>query len=151
MQEVDLIRDTLAPQGITVFPGFEISSTEKVHMVCLFAEDTTTVELQRVLGRLDLMDPDERVTPSRLGCLDIARIIHDQNGFWYAAHMIGRSGLLRLHQDGGGLAHVWKDHDLVLAGQIAGTIDGLPQNYKLIVENKNPDYRWAQPWTSSTG
>ena len=64
MQEVDLIRDTLAPQGITVFPGFEISSTEKVHMVCLFAEDTTTVELQRVLGS-SLMDPDERVTPSR--------------------------------------------------------------------------------------
>ena len=147
VHDVDLIRDALSPHGIIIFPGFEISSTEKVHMVCLFAEETSTVELQRVLGRLELMDPDERVTPSRLGCLDIARIIHDQNGFWYAAHMIGKSGLLRLHQDGGGLAHVWRDHDLVLAGQIAGAIDGLPQNYKQIVENKNPDYRRGRPIT----
>ena len=147
VQDVDLIRDTLAPQGIIVFPGFEISSTEKVHMVCLFAEETTTVELQRVLGKLDLMHPDERVAPSRLGCLDIARIIHEQNGFWYAAHMTGRSGLLRLHQDGGGLPHVWKNHDLVLAGQIAGTIDELPCKYKQIVENKSADYRRERPLT----
>ena len=147
VQDVDLIRDTLAPHGITVFPGFEISSTEKVHMVCLFAEDTTTVELQRVLGRLKLMDPQERVTPSGLSCLEIAQIVHEQNGFWYAAHMTGKSGLLRLHQDGGGLPHVWRNHDLVLAGQIPGTIDRLPQNYKLIVENKNPDYRRERPIT----
>ena len=147
VQDVDVIRDTLAPHGIIVFPGFEISSTEKIHMVCLFAEETKTVELQRVLGKLDLMDPEERVTPSRLGCLDIARIIHDQNGFWYAAHMTGKSGLLRLNQDGGGLPHVWRNHDLVLAGQIPGTIDRLPQNYKLIVENKNPDYRRERPIT----
>ena len=147
VQDVDLIRDTLAPHGIIVFPGFEISSTEKVHMVCLFAEQTTTVGLQRVLGKLDLMDPEERVTPSRLGCLDIARIIHEQNGFWYAAHMTGKSGLLRLHQDGGGLPHVWKNHDLVLAGQIPGTIDTLPHNYKQIVENKNADYRRERPIT----
>ena len=147
VRDVDLIRDTLAPHGIIVFPGFKISSTEKVHMVCLFAEETTTVELQRVLGRLDLMDPDARVTPSRLGCLDMARIIHDQNGFWYAAHMTGKSGLLRLHQDGGGLAHIWRNHDLVLAGQIAGTIDDLPRNYRQIVENRNPDYRRERPIT----
>ena len=147
MQDVDLIRDTLAPHGITVFPGFEISSTEKVHMVCLFAEDTTTVELQRVLGRLKLMDPQERVTPSGLSCLEIAQIVHEQNGFWYAAHMTGKSGLLRLHQDGGGLTHIWKNHDLVLAGQIPGSIDNLPQNYKLIVDNKNPDYRRERPIT----
>ena len=42
VQDVDAIRDFLSPQGIIVFPGFEISSTEKIHMVCLFAEDTTT-------------------------------------------------------------------------------------------------------------
>ena len=71
VRDVDLIRDTLSPHGIVVFPGFEISSTEKIHMVCLFSEDTTTTELQRVLGRLDLMDPEKRVTPSGLACLDI--------------------------------------------------------------------------------
>ena len=141
VQDVDLIRDTLSPHGIVVFPGFEISSTEKIHMVCLFAEGTTTVQLQRVLGKLDLMDPEERVTPSRLGCLEIARIIQDRGGFWYAAHMTGNNGLLRLNQDGGGLVHVWKGHDLVRAGQIPGPVEDLPDRYHSIIQNKNSDYR----------
>ena len=98
VQDVDWMRSALAQDGIVVFPGFEIASTEKVHMVCLFAEDTTTEKLQRVLGKLDLMDPEERVKPSKLGCLDIAGIVHERGGFWYAAHMTGRSGLLRLNQ-----------------------------------------------------
>ena len=147
VQDVDVIRDTLSPHGIVVFPGFEISSTEKIHMVCLFPEDTTTTELQRVLGRLDLMDPEKRVTPSRLGCLDIAHVVQEREGFWYAAHMIGKNGLLRLHQDGGGLVHVWRDHDLVRAGQIPGSISGLENRYNLIVQNKNPDYRRERPIT----
>ena len=147
VQDVDLIRDTLSPHGIVVFPGFEISSTEKIHMVCLFPEDTTTTELQRVLGRLELMDPEERVTPSRLGCLEIARTIQEREGFWYAAHMTGNNGLLRLNQDGGGFVHVWKDHDLVRAGQIPESVHGLPNQYKLIVQNKNPDYRRERPIT----
>lgn len=94
---------------------------------------------------MKLMNPQERVTPSRLSCLEIAEIVHEQNGFWYAAHMTGNSGLLRLQQDGGGLPHVWNNHDLVLAGQIPGTIDRLPHHYKQIVENKNSDYRRERP------
>ena len=109
-------------------------------MVCLFAEDTTTLELQRVLGKLDLTDPEERVTPSSLGCLEISRIIQDRGGFWYAAHMTGNNGLLRLHQDGGGLVHVWKNHDLVQVGQIPGRVEDLPDKYESIVRNENPDY-----------
>ena len=141
VQDVDRMRNALSLDGIVVFPGFEIASTEKVHMVCLFSEDTTTEKLQRVLGKLDLMDPEERVTPSKLGCLDIARIVQEQDGFWYAAHMTGNSGLLRLHQDGGGLVHVWKNHDLVRVGQIPGSIEALDEKYGSIVLNKNLDYR----------
>ena len=147
VQDVDRMRNTLSQDGIVVFPGFEIASTEKIHMVCLFAEDTATEKLQRVLGRLDLMDPEERVTPSNLGCLEIARIVQEQGGFWYAAHMTGRSGLLRLHRDGGGLVHVWKDHDLVRVGQIPGSIEGLDEKYGSIVLNRNPDYRRERPIT----
>ena len=141
VQDVDRMRDALSQDGVVVFPGFEIASTEKIHMVCLFAEDTATEKLQRVLGKLDLMDPEEHVMPSRLGCLDIARIVHEQDGFWYAAHMTGRSGLLRLYQDGGGLVHVWKNHDLVRVGQIPGSIEDLDEKYGSIVLNRNPDYR----------
>jgi hypothetical protein len=32
---VSKLRAALEAEGLTVFPGFEIASTEKVHMVCL--------------------------------------------------------------------------------------------------------------------
>jgi ABC-type lipoprotein export system ATPase subunit len=142
---VDTLRNVLQPLGIVVFPGFEIASTEKIHMVCLFPEETTTAQLNRYLGKLDLTDPNEKVMPSSLGCLALAQIISDVGGFWYAAHMTGNNGLLRLNQDGGGLVHVWKAHALVRAGQIPGPVQDLPGNYKSIVDNKDPNWQRTRP------
>ncbi|MCW5255059.1 ATPase [Verminephrobacter aporrectodeae subsp. tuberculatae] len=140
---VDGLRRFLEPHGIIVFPGFEIASSEKVHMVCLFPEDTTTDQLNRYLGKLSLTDPGDTVQPSNKTCLDLARIIFDCGGFWYAAHMTGANGLLHLNQAGGGLSHIWKDETLVKAGQIPGPLEDLPQNHKQIVLNKDPNYRRA--------
>ena len=109
---VDGLRRFLEPHGIVVFPGFEIASSEKIHMVCLFPEGTTRDQLNRYLGRLDLTKVQDTVGPSRKTCLDLAQTILELGGFWYAAHMTGSNGLLRLNQDGGGLAHVWRDETL---------------------------------------
>lgn len=140
VDSVDTLRNVLEPHGIVVFPGFEIASTEKIHMVCLFPDGTTKDQLNRYLGKLHLTDPEEKVWPSDLGCLELARIIQDLGGFWYAAHMTGNNGLLRLNQDGGGLVHVWMNHGLVRSGQIPGPIGDLPANYRNIVENKDPNW-----------
>ena len=140
---VDGLRLFLEPHGIVVFPGFEIASSEKIHMVCLFPEGTTKDHLNRYLGKLSLTDSQDTVQPSSKTCLDLAQIIFDLGGFWYAAHMTGASGLLRLNQDGGGLAHIWKNEALVKAGQIPGPLKDLPQNYKQIVLNKDPNYQRA--------
>ncbi|OIQ93800.1 hypothetical protein GALL_242880 [mine drainage metagenome] len=142
---VDGLRRVLEPHDIVVFPGFEIASSEKIHMVCLFPEGTTKDQLNRYLGRLDLTDVQDTVRPSRKTCLDLAQVIFDLGGFWYAAHMTGGNGLLRLNQDGGGLVHVWKNEALVKAGQIPGPLKDLPANYKDIVLNKNPDYQRGHP------
>jgi len=138
---VDGLRRFLESHDIVVFPGFEIASSEKVHMVCLFPEDTTKDQLNRYLGCLDLTDVKHTVWPSRKTCLDLAKTIFDCGGFWYAPHMTGSNGLLRLNQDGGGLVHIWRNEALVKAGQIPGPLTDLPQHYKDIVRNKNPDYR----------
>ena len=138
---VDGLRRFLEPHGIVVFPGFEIASSEKIHMVCLFPEGTTKDQLNRYLGRLDLTDVQDTVWPSGKTCLDLAQTIFDLGGFWYAAHMTGGNGLLRLNQDGGGLVHIWKTEALVKAGQIPGPLQDLPPNYKDIVLNKNPAYQ----------
>ena len=142
---VDALRNHLAPNGILVFPGFEISSTEKIHMVCLFAEDTTKEMLFRYLGHLGLTNPEETVWPSSFSCLEIARKVAEVGGFWFAAHMTGNNGLLHLHKDGGGLTHVWKDHCLVRAGQIPGPIADLPASSKQIVENNDPAWKREKP------
>lgn len=140
---VDGLRRFLEPHGIIVFPGFEIASSEKIHMVCLFPEGTTKDHLNRYLGKLSLTDSQDTVQPSSKTCLDLAQIIFDLGGFWYAAHMTGASGLLRLNQDGGGLAHIWKNETLVKAGQIPGPLKDLSPNYKQIVSNKDPNYQRA--------
>ena len=145
VDSVDALRSFLEPHGIVVFPGFEIASTEKIHMVCLFPEGTSKVQLNRYLGKLDLTDPEEKVLPSKLGCLELARIVKELGGFWYAAHITGKNGLLRLNQDGGGLVHVWKDHALVRAGQIPGPVSDLPLQFKRIVENEDVSWQRERP------
>ncbi len=138
---VDGLRRCLEPHGIIVFPGFEIASSEKIHMVCLFPEGTTKDCLNRYLGTLNHTDVREKDQPSSKTCFDLAKIVFDLGGFWYAAHMTGGNGLLRLNQDGGGLGHIWKDETVVKAGQIPGPLEDLPSNYKDIVLNKDPNYR----------
>lgn len=148
VESVDKLREVLSAKGIVVFPGFEIASTEKIHMVCLFPEDTTKDQLNRYLGKLDLTDVEDGVRPSSLGCLELAKRIHELGGFWYAAHATGNNGLLRLNRDGGGLAHIWKDSQCVRVAQIPGPMSDLPENYRNIVENKNPDYQRERPITA---
>lgn len=145
VDSVDALRNTLERKGIVVFPGFEIASTEKIHMVCLFPEATTKDQLNRYLGHLGLTDPGDKVWPSSFSCLDLATAIQKLGGFWYAAHMTGNNGLLRLNQDGGGLIHIWQNHSLVRAGQIPGPVSDLPPKFKLIVENSDPNWKRERP------
>ena len=150
------LRDFLAKNNIVVFPGFEISSSEKIHMVCLYPQETSPAQLNQYLGQLmgenasRLNDTPEH--PSSKSCEEIAKTLKEQKGFWYAAHMTGKNGLLRLTGDGDNYADLWKQFDLVIAGQIPGTPDDLEevnredlQKYKQIIENKNPDYKRDKP------
>ena len=145
VEGVDSLRDPLAKSGIVVLPGFEISSTEKVHMVCLYAEGTDVSVLNQNLGNLELTK-GAATAPSNLSCLEIAKRVEEQGGFWYAAHATGSNGLLRLNQDGGGLHHIWTDTEQVLAAQIPGDISAVAhQEVKKILENKNPQYKRDRP------
>jgi DNA repair ATPase RecN len=145
---VNNLKDAMEAAGIIVFPGFEIASTEKVHMVCLYPSATSTAALHQFLGNLEVPTGVKKTAPSSLGCLAIAERVLKQGGFWYAAHVTGASGLLRLNQDGGGLAHIWTSCDHVFAAQIAGDIDSIPEHeVQQILRNKNPQYKRVRPIT----
>ena len=60
-------------KGILVFPGFEISTSEKVHIVCLFSENTEERELERYLGELGLSNLEEGNSPSTLSFHEITQ------------------------------------------------------------------------------
>lgn len=149
VEQSQILREILTPSGIVVFPGFEITSSEKIHMVCLYPEQTSVSTLNQYLGRL-MGDnsghlKDKPTHPSSHSCQEIAKKVKEQGGFWYAAHMTGSNGILRLDAGGSNYVDLWKKNDLVIAGQIPGPINDLTTEYKAIVKNENPDYKREKP------
>jgi PHP family Zn ribbon phosphoesterase len=145
VEGIEQLSAVLQDAGVVVLPGFEIASTEKVHMVCLFPEGTDVATLNKHLGNLNAPVAGRTTAPSSLGCIEISKRVHERGGFWYAAHVTGASGLLRLNQDGGGLAHIWCDCERVLAAQIPGDTASVEPKVQQILRNKNPDYKRSRP------
>jgi energy-coupling factor transporter ATP-binding protein EcfA2 len=143
VEGVDALRAALNAVGVVVFPGFEIASSEKVHFVCLFPEETTTAQLNHYLGRLEL-SPVDCVQPSRLSGEALLAKLEEMDGFAYAAHCIDTSGLLK----GNNFNHIWKSPKLK-AVQIKGTVEDLKDvesgKFYQILKNKNADYKREIP------
>ncbi|MDE0507455.1 MAG: ATPase [Gammaproteobacteria bacterium] len=137
--DAEIVRNVLITADIVVFPGFEVATTEKVHWVCLFPEETSEQELERYLGRLQLTNPKDGVRPSKLGGHALLQYVDELGGFCFAAHVTSDSGLLK-----GRFNNLWTDARL-RAAQIPGKIDDLPMEYKPIALNKNPDYERDHP------
>jgi ABC-type lipoprotein export system ATPase subunit len=140
---IDKIRDVMSKNDITVFPGFEISSSEKIHFVCLFLESTTKDTLNRYLGNLELLDPEDGIRPSGLSAEQILKKIEELGGFCYAAHCTDGSGLLKAKMN-----YIWKN-PLLKAAQIPGTIEDLKgvesDFYRKVILNKEDAYKRKMP------
>ncbi len=140
---LDALRDVLQTGGVTVFPGFEIASSEKAHFVCLFPETTTKQQLERYLGRLELLDPADEIRPTSLSAKNLIDKVDELGGCVYAAHCTEDSGVLQRK-----LNHVWK-HPLLKAAQIPGTVDelrsGEGNRYRQILLNRTSDYARERP------
>ncbi|TQC51273.1 hypothetical protein E1I18_03450 [Mycoplasmopsis mucosicanis] len=130
------LRRVLSEKDILVFPGFEITTAEKIHIVCLFDPSTSISELNRILGSIGMPKYENGTEVSNLSCLDIARIVTENNGFWYAAHITSDNGILK----SGGLHKVWQS-DLLTAAQIPNSRLKIDPKYKNIVNNKEPSYK----------
>ena len=139
VSDTEEVRQSLTKNGRVVFPGFEITTTEKVHWVCLFPETTSTQELERYLGKLDLTNPQDGIRPSSLGGQQLMQEVEDLGGFCYAAHVTSNKGVLKEK-----LNNLWTSAEL-RAVQIPGKIEDLPHNYKSIILNQNSDYYREYP------
>jgi ABC-type lipoprotein export system ATPase subunit len=140
---LDAIRQIMNQNDIVVFPGFEISSSEKTHFVCLFPETTAKDDLNRYLGSLGLTNSENDVWPSNLGGIDLLKKVNELGGFAYAAHCTEGSGVLCRR-----LQHVWRN-SLLKTAQIKGTIEDYrneeKDGYYQILLNKTPEYQRDRP------
>ena len=132
------LRAAFEAAGIVVFPGFEACSSEGVHLLCLHAPGTELSRLQTYVGECQPRDPDALSPQSRLGAEDLMRLTADRGGLTIAAHVTNASGLLT-HMKGGARIGPWKSEHLAAAA-IPGPVEDTPQEYRSILQNKNPDY-----------
>ena len=132
----------LKSKGIVVFPGFEICSSEGIHFVCLFHEETTKDQLIGYIARLEI-DPRRPTDPSNLNAFAIFKLVEELKGVVYAAHCTHDKGVLKKRRP-----NVWKNNFLRIA-QIPNTVSALKQAdggfYFRVLCNKEPEYRRDKP------
>ncbi|MCY4458218.1 MAG: AAA family ATPase [Acidimicrobiaceae bacterium] len=124
---------------ITIFPGFEIASSEGVHILCIYPPDTAAETLERFLGELGIRSTEPSSDLSSDPFAQILQKVRAQGGVTVAAHVTGSKGLFEV-LEGQACIRAWRNEDL-LAIQIPGPVSALPDKVRQIVNNKNHDYR----------
>ena len=124
--------------GIHVFPGFELSSTEGIHVLCLYPPEATEAELDRFLGEFGIRATTPSSNPCEKSFSDLIARVRDQGGISIAAHVTNVNGLFRVLQ-GKPRIQAWQDKNLH-AIQIPGSVQDLPVEFRQIIENRNADY-----------
>ena len=140
---VAAVAEACSAKGVTVFPGFEASSQEGVHYLCLFDPKTPEETLNRILGLLGITDTSPNTELAKLSCTDLTRTVYEAGGVVVAAHSTNPKGLL-VQLTGAACVRAWRDEHLI-AAQIPGAVNDLPTKYKRIFQNKNAEYRREQP------
>ncbi len=135
---VDLFRSEGRKHGVIVFPGFEVASSEGVHVLCIYPPDSSIEKLGRYLGEFGIRDLDPSSSLANKPFSDILECVRQQGGITIAAHVTQENGLLWVLK-GQPRVNAWKDRNL-LAVQIPGAVDDLPEDKRPIVLNQNPEY-----------
>lgn len=128
-------------KGVHVFPGFELASSEGVHVLCIYPPETEQGQLERYLGELGIRDTTPSSDLANQTFVELIAKVHAQGGIAIAAHVTNDGGLFR-KLDGQPRIKAWRHPDL-LAIQIPGLVEDLPQDVRPIVQNKNPDSKRA--------
>ncbi len=129
-----------AGRALNIFPGFELSSNEGVHVLCLYPPASDQDQLGRYLGAFGITDPKPSSDLSPMGLVDILAKVREQGGVTVAAHVTSDQGGMLKVLKGQARIRAWRNEHL-LAIQIPRLVDDLPPNLRQIVENGKADYR----------
>ena len=136
---VPAFRSAAAGRDLHIFPGFELSSSEGIHVLCIYPQEVDQKELERFLGEFGIRNTKPSSDLSNQSFVEILKHVREQGGVTIAAHVTTGKGLFEV-LSGQARINAWQVDDL-LAIQIPGPVDDLPQEVRQIVENKNPEYR----------
>lgn len=142
------LRNLLSSNGITVFPGFELCSAEKIHIICLFPPDKDLNWLNQMLGGLQgsAVSPGQKTDKSSRTYIEIANKVSEAGGITFAPHVHEDNGLLVVNDGSGGHPDIWKNEKAVLAVQInKPSVDDLDQKFKSIIKNQDANYKRKRP------
>ena len=128
--------------GIFVFGGFEASSKDGVHFLCLFDPEHDS-SLERFIGELGIRHNRHASPIGNRDCEELVKCVREQGGIAIAAHATAESGLLKTLK-GQPRINAWRSDDLY-ACAIPGPIDDVPQNYQNILKNKEPEHFRIRP------
>jgi len=134
------IQDEAEKRGVHVFPGFEISSSEGIHVLCIYPMDSSKDTLERFLGAMGILNTGPSSQLSNKNFSDLIETVKDQGGVSIAAHITSDTGGLLRALSGQARIALWKDTNL-LAVQIPGSVEGLLPQDRVILQNGNPQYR----------
>jgi hypothetical protein len=137
---VPAFRAAAQVRSIHIFPGFELSSSEGVHVLCLYPPDTSDEQLSRYLGEFGIRSTSPSSGLANKNFSDVLKCVHDQGGIAIAAHVTSEQGGLFKVLKGQARIQAWRSEHL-LAIQIPGLIEDLPHDVCQIVQNQNAEYR----------
>lgn len=124
--------------GIFVFGGFEASSNDGIHFLCLYDPEKDST-LERLIGQHGVRDHNALSPNGDKNCLELMKCVREQGGITVAAHVAADNGLL-CTLEGQPRMNAWKSQDLY-ACALPGPISDAPQNIRSILENKDTAHK----------
>ena len=138
VSDVSVFRAAAEDRDITIFPGFELTSSEGIHVLCLYPPNSDDEQLERFLGEFGIRRPEPSPDLSSESFEAVLGKVRQQGGIAIAAHVTHKKGLLDV-LSGQARINAWRNEHL-LAIQIPGPVNDLSQNERKIVENQEPEY-----------
>lgn len=108
---VAAFRAAATDKEIHIFPGFELSSSEGIHVLCIYAPDTADDLLARYLGGFGITDTKPSAKLADNAFVDILAKVREQGGVAIAAHVTHDNGLLEI-PTGQARMQAWQSGDL---------------------------------------
>jgi DNA repair ATPase RecN len=136
------LREAARATGIYVFPGFEATTKDGVHLLCLFDPDVER-DLERVLGDCGIHDDSGRSLPCKYDAIEFLDQASEWGAICIAAHVASGGGLL-VTLTGQPRINAWRSTKL-MACSLPGAVSAAPDGIREILENKIPEYRREIP------